>query len=477
MRWVRSFVFVLLVVAVSSLVILAQTDGDEIHDGVDADAGDVTLDFIPTYFEHVKPIIQENCITCHTEGQIAGDISLADEDVIESYEDVAYLTGTRYMPPWMPSQNSLPMQHNRSLNDYEIAVIQAWAAAGAPVGEEADYVPPQTAYALSEVRADQVLQLEDPYVPEENVSDDYRCFAFTPDIDGPVYLTGYEFLPDVAEQVHHGIIYLVDASASRDIDRHNYADGRVGWSCYTGTEINTRDEEFLGTWTPGTVPIEFPEGTGYLIEPGDILIVQIHYNLLAAREPDRTAVKLEYVDGNSDIQRLLTFELQAPVEIPCPQGVTGDQCDRDVAIQRSADLYGETWLTFRPDQLLELCGQTIADYADNTGENATTYCDYPVPLPLTILGVFGHMHELGIEFQLELNPDTDHSVMVLDIPAWDFHWQDRYQLIEPLNVRRGDTMRMTCRWDNTLSEDPRYIVWGEGTADEMCFATLMLLMP
>lgn len=475
MRPLRYFLLTLTILIASSMILLAH--GDENHVDEQPEIPNIILDFTPTYYEHVKPIIVENCFACHTEGQIAGDIAFTDDLIIDSYEDVAFITGTRYMPPWMPSQDSLPMQHNRSLTDYEYAVIQAWAEAEAPVGEADSYVEPQATYNLSEIRADQVLQLEEPYIPSTEVDDDYRCFSFMPDIATPVYLTGYEFLPDIAEQVHHGIIYLVDSSAQSSIENRNNQDGRAGWSCYSGTNINSRNEEFLGTWTPGTLPVSFPEGTGYWIEPDDIFIIQIHYNLLTQREPDQTIVNLQYENSFSNLQRLLTFELQAPVEIPCPTGVIGEQCERDSAIRRSAELYGNFMLGMRPDALLDACDQSIEDYSDNMGEHASTFCDYDVPAPLTVLSVYGHMHELGWRFQLELNPDTENSIMMLDIPRWDFHWQDRYQLTEPLQLQRGDNIRMTCTWDNTLAENPRYIVWGEGTEDEMCFATIMLIAP
>lgn len=87
------------------------------------------------------------------------------------------------------------------------------------------------------------------------------------------------------------------------------------------------------------------------------------------------------------------------------------------------------------------------------------------------------MHELGKSIQIALNPGEEDQVMLLDVPAWDFHWQDRYQFMEPVTAKRGDILRMTCTWDNTLSEDPRYVVWGEGTQDEMCFGTIMILAP
>lgn len=470
----RRTLLLLMILAATSLVIFAH--GNEPDGHHDENAPKITLDFTPTYYEHVKPIIAANCIACHQEGQIAWDISLADATNLEFPDDLAFVTSTRYMPPWMPSKDSLPMKHDRSLTDYEVAVIQAWVNANAPAGDPASYVEPAATYALTDIRDDQIIRIDEPYMPDNGVDDDYRCFTFSPNIDEPMFLTGYEFLPDVAEMVHHGILYKLSGAAQSQIDLRNFADGRIGWSCYTGTGIRASDE-FVGTWTPGTLPLTFPEGTGYWVEPDDIFVLQIHYNLLAVREPDQTAVKLQYTEAEADLRHLMTVELSAPVEIPCPTGVTGEQCERRTAIDRAATLYGDNWINYRPDGLLQECGQTIADYADSVGENASTYCDFDIPGVVTVWGVFGHMHELGTQFQLEINPDTDRSLMVLDIPRWDFHWQDRYQLEEPLRLSFRDSVRMRCTWDNTLSDNPRYVVWGEGTEDEMCFATIMLSVP
>ena len=180
--------------------------------------------------------------------------------------------------------------------------------------------------------------------------------------------------------------------------------------------------------------------------------------------------------GDADLDELWTIPLNAPVEIPCPAGVSGPHCKRENALDRLAALYGED-LRGLPDRRLRRCRQTLEDYANNTGENARGYCDYPSPFfsPLTIYGVLGHMHELGRSFRMELNPGSDDSIVLLDIPRWDFHWQDRYQFVEPIQVDFGDMLRISCHWDNSLSDDPRYVVWGEGTADEMCFGTVMAL--
>jgi hypothetical protein len=42
-------------------------------------------------------------------------------------------------------------------------------------------------------------------------------------------------------------------------------------------------------------------------------------------------------------------------------------------------------------------------------------------------------------------------------------------------VEAGDRVRVTCRHDVSLRQgEPRYVVWGEGTTDEMCLAVLQV---
>lgn len=477
MRWLLIAVFVI----VNLLTVLAH--GDEDHrDENDADgveASGISVPENPTYHEHARPIIEANCVACHSDGQIAGYAPFSDpQDVIWAAEDIKFHVSRGLMPPWMPSRENLPLKHDRSLSDEDIAIIIAWVDAGAELGDPAAYVPAATeGFDFTEVRADAILQLEEPYAPTEEALDDYRCFAFTGAIEAPQFITGYEFLPGVLAMAHHAILYLVDGALADEIAERDGADGRPGWSCY-GTTGLSESGSIIATWTPGAFGITFPSGTGYLVEPNQIMVLQMHYNLWTTRQPDRTRVNLQLESGAADLDELWTIPLNAPVEIPCPSGVSGPQCERETALDRIGELYGEA-LRELPDRRLRRCRQTLEDYAENTGENARSFCDYPSPFfePLTVYGVLGHMHELGRSFRMELNPDGDDPRLLLDIPRWNFHWQDRYQFVEPVQIEFGSVLRMSCRWDNSLSEDPRYVVWGEGTADEMCFGTVMALKP
>ena len=465
------------VVWISATAVLAHDAEDHDDEAESVDLSSINLPEDPTYHEHVRPIIEASCVACHAEGQIAGYAPLtAAEDVVWFARDIKFHVVSGLMPPWMPSNANLPLKNDRRLSDEEIAIIAAWADDGAPLGDPHDYVPSATdGFGFAEIRADLTLQLDEAYTPAADVLDDYRCFAFPLEIDAPQFITGYEFIPDVAAMAHHAILYLVDQEMKAEASARDGADGQPGWTCF-GTSGLSQSGEIVATWTPGTFAIAYPAGTGYLIEPGQIIVLQMHYNLWTTRQPDQTRVQLQLAGENADLAELWTIPLNAPVEIPCPTGVEGPQCERENAIKRIAELYGEE-LSELPDRRLRRCRQTLDDYAGNSGENAQTFCDYPSPFmePLVVYGVLGHMHELGRSFRMELNPGKDNAVLMLDIPRWDFHWQDSYQFAEPLEITFGSVLRMSCAWDNTLSDDPRYVVWGEGTADEMCFGTVMAL--
>jgi hypothetical protein len=108
---------------------------------------------------------------------------------------------------------------------------------------------------------------------------------------------------------------------------------------------------------------------------------------------------------------------------------------------------------------------------------ASTTCTYKVPESGTIISVFGHEHTLGKSFRFTLDPGTAKQKILLDIPDWNFDWQMNYGLAKPLHVNEGQTLQMQCSWDRSLDPNraPKYIVFAEGTEDEMCFGTYAIV--
>jgi hypothetical protein len=183
--------------------------------------------------------------------------------------------------------------------------------------------------------------------------------------------------------------------------------------------------------------------------------------------------------AGSSLTPLDTFLVPAPVELPCPAGVRSTLCSRDAALRDEVHKYGND-AALIPYGLLYLCNKTLADYPQHAGAatDVRTSCDRPVTRPIRIYGVAGHMHTRGVDIRVQLNGQT-----LLHIPHWDFHWQDAYYLAHPVDASPGDTIRVSCRFDNSRRAQPviggkrlapRYVVWGEGTTDEMCLGLLQV---
>jgi hypothetical protein len=100
---------------------------------------------------------------------------------------------------------------------------------------------------------------------------------------------------------------------------------------------------------------------------------------------------------------------------------------------------------------------------------------------MVVQAVAGHMHLLGRSIKVELNPGTSKAKTLLDVPVYNFDDQGAQKLAKPITVRADDTLRVTCTHDATLRArtpalqtlKPRYVVWGEGTSDEMCLGVVV----
>ncbi len=202
--------------------------------------------------------------------------------------------------------------------------------------------------------------------------------------------------------------------------------------------------------------------------------MQVHYNLLNGRAPDRSQALVTVTPASAKLKPIRTMLLPAPVELPCADGESGRLCNREEALAELARKYGPE-AAFVPAGLQLLCG-------GSGSEDGVSTCDRRIREPSTIRVAAGHMHLLGSSITIELNPGTDRARVLLDIPRWDFHWQNGYALKRPVRARVGDVVRVTCRHDvgkrasgrQGIPKTPRYILWGEGTTDEMCLGLLQV---
>jgi hypothetical protein len=319
-----------------------------------------------------------------------------------------------------------------------------------------------------------------PSAPNGVGTDDYRCFLLDPGLTHDMFLTGTFVKPDNRNVVHHVILYRADpdqVAAARQLDAR---DPGEGWTCFGDSGLpnssDLDDAPWLGAWAPGAKESVDAPGFGTPLVAGSRIVMQVHYNLLGGPGPDRSATLLRLAPGTEHLTPLSTMLMPAPVELPCRRGHTDNPlCDRDAAVADVIKRFGAVGNT---NNLLDL-------FCDQRPEpSQVTSCVRTVTEPTTIRGVAGHMHLLGRSIKVEVNPGTPRARTVLDIPVWDFDNQGSTP-IRPVTLDVGDTVKVTCKHVQWLrdklpafqGQPDRYVVWGEGTQDEMCLGILTVTHP
>jgi hypothetical protein len=391
-------------------------------------------------------------------------------------EGLALVTRTEYMPPWPPSEQGVALAHPRGLDPAEIDLIGEWAEAGGPldVPRSTKLTAPDTPEVVRP-DADIVLQLPEPYVGDGTKSNDYRCFLLDPGFEHDEMITGYEFVPDASEVVHHVLVYRVPAPRVPIATARDLADPGPGYGCGDSAGMSTGGNGLVGGWVPGQRPRDFGDGVGLPMSQGDQLVVQIHYHYEGLLRADQSTMNLELADDAAGVRALLPRSLVGPVELPCPAEDRGAPlCDRELARAAASQRAGggEAGIA---NATHAMCGTNPAELASQSdGWTATTECTFPMRRDSHIVDVLGHMHEIGSQFRMTLNKGRPDETVLLDIPTWNFAWQLNYQPVEPVRASAGDSITIECSWDRTLRHEPepRYIFFAEGTEDEMCFATI-----
>ena len=442
----------------------------------------------PDFARDVAPIVRETCAGCHRDGGIAPFAFRTERDLASRAALVVAALGERRMPPWPPGASSPRYvgQAKRTLDAGERATLVRWARAqlvrpgsarrGTPVGP-----PPPVSVPLRAGETRLELGMSAPYRPSaaNGGTDDYRCFLLDPRLTADRFVTSARIAPGTASLVHHVILYRVAPTAAAEAAALDRRTPGAGWTCFggpgvSGATANPRgfldDAGWIAAWAPGWGGDRLRDGTGIVLQAGSRIVMQVHYNLLNGSRPDRSRAVLTTVGAERTLQPVQTVLRPAPVELACRRGEAGELCDRTAAVVDQARRFGND-AALVPTGLLLLCGK---DAAQPVARSVTT-CDRTVTGPLTIQAVAGHMHLLGRSIRVDLNPGTPRARLLLEIPRWSFHWQASYTLEQPVRAAPGDVLRVTCRHDaSRRTGKPRYVLWGEGTTDEMCLGVLQV---
>ena len=426
-----------------------------------------------SFSQDIQPVIAATCARCHTgDGPGTPHLRLdTAEDISDNAFSIAAAVGIEVMPPWPATDLSVPFEDDWSLTDEQRAAIADWHEAGAALDvDPATVITPDVGvFALTD--HDLEVAPAAGYAGTAGQPDEYRCLVYDPQLSETRYMDAFEFVPDQTPVVHHAIGYLIPNRLRDRAEQRDGEDGQPGWSCFGSSGIG-EDEIFLG-WAPGQGPTELPDGSGMRMEPGDFIVIQIHYHFDTDAPADLSSLKIRWSD-DPDPDEVYVTSYFAPAEIPCGPDESGPLCDRDAAIADAIAKYGQEGV--QGLFITPACGYEPDDFELIDGVTGGE-CTQPVEGRGEIVSVLGHAHELGRSFRMTLNPDTADERILLDIERWDFDWQFNYYPTESITVGPGDWLSLECTWDRNLRDpdlEPAYILWADGTDDEMCFATILI---
>lgn len=186
---------------------------------------------------------------------------------------------------------------------------------------------------------------------------------------------------------------------------------------------------FASNWiaatVPGAQPVILPKGTAMLVPAGSRFLFQVHYTPNGAEQMDQTSMAMVFEDPKN-VKKEATVEMVANPRLLLPP--------------HQADVRVDAKRVIREDSIL--------------------------------LDMSPHTHLRGKTFRYEAVYPNGEREILLDLPHYDFNWQNTYKLTKPKLLTKGTELLCTAYYDNSeknpSNPDPNATVhWGEQTWEEM----------
>ncbi|MDX1432936.1 MAG: tetratricopeptide repeat protein [Gammaproteobacteria bacterium] len=382
-----------------------------------------------TYAEHIAPILHANCVVCHRPGESAPFTLLDYDDARKRAGLIAAVTKSRFMPPWLPRRDKGRFLGERGLEEEEIELIQRWVAAGAPQGDPA-LTPklPEFSEGWQLGEPDLVVEMTEPYtVPAEGI-DVFRNFVIPVPVKRPRWVRAVELRPGNPRVVHHAVMQVDRSNVSRLRDAE---DAELG---FPGMEMGGSESpggQLVG-WTPGKVALS-DERLAWQLDAGTDIVLQLHMLPSGKPEQVRPRIGLYFTDEAPDEQAFSLVLRNDDIDIP-------------------------------------------AGESDYVVEDSVT-----LPVPVRAVGIYPHAHYLGKSVQGWATLPDGTRRWLIDIPRWDFNWQDDYRYREPVHLPAGTEITMRYAFDNSSANPlnpnnpPKRVTFGNRSEDEMATLTIQVL--
>ncbi len=251
------------------------------------------------YSEHIAPIIQKNCQSCHHEVGIA-PLPLEDYEDVKAYADkIREQTQARLMPPWRIVSDHGDFKNERRLTESEIELIANWVRTGAASGSiDSDSLKGQSPKIWTLGKPDVIVNTNIVYksLPKgkQATIKAHIDTAFAKDM----YIRGIDFQSENSKTVRR-IIASIRSKANSDTTLLKDNNG-TGRKTINGSKNNF--EFRIGNWTIGIQPTVLPDKIGYLLPKGAKITLNILYQGTNREQHDTLKTGL-YLSDSPDTSR------------------------------------------------------------------------------------------------------------------------------------------------------------------------------
>ncbi len=375
----------------------------------------------PTYTKDVATILQKKCQNCHRRHQVGPFALETYEQARKRSQDIAAVTGERSMPPWKPTAGVGPeLKHDKSLTHAEIAILSAWADAGAPRGDPKDMPPsPTFAEGWKLGPPDLILVPSEGFRVAASGPDVYRCFVLPTNLTRDAYLEAVDYAPSEPAAVHHLIAYIDTSGRARELDR---AGPGPGYAPDHGPGF-VADE--LSFWTAGTESHRLPAGIGIHVPAYADIVLQVHYHPSGKAGIDSTRVGLYF--SRKPTKQALHWNNASSFDFRLPPG------ENNIEVKAS-------WF---------------------------------IPVDVEAVAVSPHMHLLGHDMHMSVRLPNGRTQNLIEIADWDPSWQSAYYFQKPVTLDAGSVLNVVAHYDNSAharnpNQPPKLVKLGPNFDDEMC---------
>lgn len=429
MNWPRGFGLALLSVALGVVILPLVADPAPGQSPMRPQSSSAPI----TFNHDIAPIMFRSCATCHRPGEAAPFSLVAYADVRKHARQIADVTRSRVMPPWLPEPQALKFQDELRLTDAEISLIQRWVEQGEAEGNPAD-LPPQPKFVEGWRlgKPDLILTAAKPLTLPPEGTDTYWNFILPVPVPQTRWVKAIEIRPGDKRYVHHANILVDRTGQSRQRETEPGA-GFGGMEIRIESPVFDPDSHLL-FWKPGTVPSVEPEGMALRLDKGTDLILNTHLQPSGKPEIIQPSIGI-YFTSQPATKFPMLVQLENDVKLDIPPG------DKDFIVSD----------------------------------------DFTLPVDVDLLAIYPHAHYLGKDIRAFATLPRGTKQTLIHIPRWNLNWQAVYRYAEPVRLPKGTTISLRYVYDNSdqnplnPNHPPVRVQGGNRSIDEMCHLWLQVL--